>query len=476
MEKHYIAVDLGATSGRTILASVESDQVKMQEINRFPNHLIQAGSHYYWDIFELYRNILVGLKKVAEMGVKPESIGIDTWGVDFVMVGADGNLLSLPISYRDPHTDGMPERLFKTIPAEKVYDKTGIQVINFNSLFQFYALGINDNSAFRAARYFLFMPDALVYLLTGKKVTEYTIASTGQIVNARTRQLDEELLASVGLTLDQFGKMVYPGERVGELTPEVQSATGLGAVPVVAVGGHDTASAVAATAAETKEFAYLSSGTWSLMGIEVAEPIITEQSQQLNFTNEGGVHRDIRFLKNICGMWLLERCRAEWKDADYGHLLAEAEKAEPFRSLINPDDPCFANPKSMPKAIQEYCRATGQPVPESEGQITRCIYESLALRYRQVMDMLRQMAPFPINTLHIIGGGSRNQMLNQFTANACGMRVVAGPTECTALGNVMVQAGLSRAQIAKCIETTEYQPHDQEVWDAAYQKYLQTTR
>lgn len=472
MKEYYIAIDLGATSGRTILASVDNGHVELGEINRFPNHLIHATGHYYWDIYELYRNILEGLKKVADMGIEPRSIGIDTWGVDFVMVGIDRNLLGLPISYRDPHTEGMPESLFEAVPAEEVYERTGIQVMNFNTLFQFEALRRHNNCAYAMADRILFIPDALAYLLTGEFVTEYTIASTGQIVNARTRQLDEDLLKIVGLNLNKFGRFVYPGERVGVLSRDVQRKTGLGPVPVIAVGGHDTASAVAAVPAKDDEFAYLSSGTWSLMGIEVEEPIITQESRALNFTNEGGVHREIRFLKNICGMWLLESCRREWPKTEYDQLIDAAKEAEPFRSLINPDDPCFANPQSMTKAIQEYCKRTNQPAPETQGEFVRCIYESLALRYRQVMDMLRKMAPKPIKGLHIIGGGSRNAYLNQMTADALGMPVIAGPTECTALGNVMVQAGLSRHQIAESVETKEFLPQDKEIWNQAYQKYL----
>lgn len=472
MKDYYVAIDLGATSGRTILASVENGKVEMEEINRFPNHLIHATGHFYWDIFELYRNILEGLKKIGNMGIQPRSIGIDTWGVDFVMVGVDLNILSLPISYRDPHTQGIPEKYFMRVPSEVVYKKTGIQVMDFNTLFQFEALRVYNNEAFKVADRLLFMPDAIAYMLTGEFVTEYTIATTGQIVNAESRTLDEDLLHTVGLNPNKFGRWVYPGEKVGELTRTVQQATGLGPVPVMAVGGHDTASAVAAVPAKDKEFAYLSSGTWSLMGIEVDEPILTEKSEMLNFTNEGGVHSEIRYLKNICGMWLLESCRREWPKTDYAELIEEAKKAEPFRSLIYPDDPCFANPQSMTKAIQEYCKRTDQPLPETQGQFVRCIYESLALRYRQVMDTLRQMAPMPIKRLHIIGGGSRNAYLNQMTADALAMPVIAGPTECTALGNIMIQAGLTRSQIADSVETVEYKPQDILSWDQAYKKYL----
>jgi rhamnulokinase len=279
--------------------------------------------------------------------------------------------------------------------------------------------------------------------LTGEEVCEYTIASTSQLLNPVTKELDARLLSSLGLGRDLFGRMVMPGTRIGTLTEEVQKMTGLGPVPVIAVAGHDTASAVAAVPAKDEHFAYLSSGTWSLMGIETKEPIINNVSYERNFTNEGGVEGTTRFLKNICGMWLLERCRKEWGDdapADYGVLLSEAMKVPAFQSLINPDNPVFANPADMQGAIKEYCRATGQHVPEGYAEICRCIFESLALRYRQVAGYLKEMASFPIDTLHIIGGGSLNEYLNQFTANATGLTVLAGPQECTALGNIMLQA------------------------------------
>ena len=471
-KKYYVAIDLGATSGRTMLAACGEEGMEMEVVNRFPNGPIRAQGHYYWDIYALLGHILDGLKAVAQRGIVPESIGVDTWGVDFAMIGKDGKLLSLPLSYRDHITDGAPEAFFKRVPADELYAKTGLQVMNFNSIFQIDALRRAGSSALEAAAKIAFMPDAISYLLTGVNVTEYTIASTSALVNAKERKLDAELLKAVGFTEDNFGPMVRPGAVVGTLTAEAQEITGLPAVKVVAVGGHDTASAVAAVPAMGKNFAYLSSGTWSLMGIEVDKPIINDESRTLNYTNEGGVGGTIRFLKNICGMWLLERCRGEWGDADYESLIAECMASEPFRSLIDPDAPCFANPTVMTKAIADYCVATGQPAPETRGQFTRCIFESLALKYREVIDNLRAMSPHPIEVLHIIGGGSRNALLNQWTANAIGMRVVAGPAECTALGNVMVQAGMSREQMAAAVETTEYLPQDQATWTEAYDKYL----
>ena len=342
----------------------------------------------------------------------------------------------------------------------------------------------DGNSALKNAFKILFMPDALSWMLTGEAVCEYTIASTSQMLNPKTKELDSMLLDSLELPREKFGKMVVPGYKIGVLTEEVQKITGLGPVPVIAVAGHDTASAVAAVPAADEKFAYLSSGTWSLMGIEVKDAIINEKSYELNFTNEGGVEGTTRFLKNICGMWLLERCRKEWGDeapSDYGVLLADAMKAEAFQSIINPDDPMFANPADMQAAIKQYCAETGQHVPEGYAEICRCILDSLALRYRQVFGYLKEMSEFPINTLHIIGGGSLNEYLDQFTSNATGVTVLAGPQECTALGNIMLQAKAAgvvdgifdmRRIIADSISLKRFEPQDGEEWAAAYDKYL----
>ena len=480
----FFAVDLGATSGRTIIGTLADGKVRLEELTRFPNNLIETGGHFYWDIYALYFEIIKGLKAAVRCGLQVESIGIDTWGVDFVCVGDDGALLRNPLSYRDPHTFGAMEEYFaNAVPKEDVYKATGIQFMNFNSLFQLYVMKRDGNTALKHAEKILFVPDALSWMLTGEEVCEYTIASTSQLLNPVTKELDARLLSSLGLGRDLFGRMVMPGTRIGTLTEEVQKMTGLGPVPVIAVAGHDTASAVAAVPAKDEHFAYLSSGTWSLMGIETKEPIINNVSYERNFTNEGGVEGTTRFLKNICGMWLLERCRKEWGDdapADYGVLLSEAMKVPAFQSLINPDNPVFANPADMQGAIKEYCRATGQHVPEGYAEICRCIFESLALRYRQVAGYLKEMASFPIDTLHIIGGGSLNEYLNQFTANATGLTVLAGPQECTALGNIMLQAKAAgavggifdmRRIIAESVTMKRYEPQDKALWDEAYEKF-----
>ncbi len=485
---YFFAVDLGATSGRTIVANISDGKFEIEELTRFDNNLIQTGGHFYWDIYALYFEIIKGLKIVAQRQIPISSIGIDTWGVDFVCIGSDNAILRNPLAYRDPHTFGKMEEYFSQVmDKKKVYDITGIQFMNFNSLFQLYAMGKNGDSALAGASKLLFIPDCLSFMLTGKMVCEYTIASTSQLLDPRTKQLDEELLASVGLSREKFGDMVVPGTIIGTLTEEVKSITGLGDVPVIAVAGHDTASAVAAVPARDEHFAYLSSGTWSLMGIETKEAVINERSFEYNFTNEGGIEGTTRFLKNICGMWLYERCRKEWTDAPSSHpeLQAQAMKVKPFQSLINPDDEDFVNPVSMVAAIQTYCKKTGQHVPQGYAEICRCIFDSLALRYRQTFSWLKEFADFDIDILHIIGGGSLNSYLNQFTANSTGVEVLAGPQEGTAIGNIMMQAKACgvveniwemRKIIANSIQMKRFVPQDKEIWDDAFKRYLDVTK
>ncbi len=485
-KSYFFAVDLGATSGRTIIGCLADCKIELEELTRFDNNLIEVNGHFYWDIYALYFEIIKGLKVAKQRNLNITSIGIDTWGVDFVCVAEDGSI-SQPIAYRDPHTfDAMEDYLENVMSRKDVYDITGIQFLNFNSIFQLYAMKRADNSALKNAQKILFIPDALSYMLTGNMVCEYTIASTAQLLDPRTKQLDPRLLASVGLSQHKFGRMVNPGDLIGTLTDAIQKETGLGPIPVVAVAGHDTGSAVAAVPAKNEEFAYLSSGTWSLMGIETKDAIINKASYDRNFTNEGGLEGTTRFLKNICGMWIYERCRKEWTDAPKSHaeLQAEAMKQEGFRSFINPDDEMFANPTSMVQAIKEYCEKTNQPVPEGYAQTCRCIFDSLAMRYREVFGYLTEMAEFPISVLHIIGGGSLNNYLNQFTANSLGIEVLAGPQEGTALGNIMVQAKAAgevkdlwdmRRVIANSLDLKRFVPEDKAIWDKAYKKYLDTT-
>lgn len=481
-KQYFFAVDLGATSGRTIIGSIDRGQFHLEEITRFPNNLIEQGGHFYWDIYALYFEIIRGLKEVAQRGLAITSIGIDTWGVDFVMIGKDNAILRNPRAYRDPITfDAMDDYLQHIISRKEVYDITGIQLMNFNSIFQLYAMRQEGNVALKYAKKILFVPDALSWMLTGNEVCEYTIASTSQLLDPRTKQLDERLLSSLGLTRSEFGKMVYPGTCIGVLTDEVQKLTGLGAIPVIAVAGHDTGSAVAAVPAKNEKFAYLSSGTWSLMGIETKDAIINDLSYERNFTNEGGIEGTTRFLKNICGMWLYERCRKEWPEEvqklSHPELQGSAMQVEAFRSIINPDDAQFANPDSMIDAIQQYCRQTNQPVPETPAEICRCIFDSLALRYKQVFQWMQEFAPFKLEVLHIIGGGSLNKYLNQFTANATGATVLAGPQEGTAIGNIMLQAKAAhlvndiwemRQIIANSLKLVKYEPTDEAIWNQAF--------
>ena len=489
-KKYYFAVDLGATSGRTILGTLVDGKLEQEELTRFPNNLIETGGHFYWDIYALYLEMIKGLQIVGKRGIDISSIGIDTWGVDFVFIGDDDAILRNPMAYRDPHTFGaMEEYLSHVVPQREVYNITGIQFMNFNSLFQLYAMRKANNSAMLHCKKVLFMPDALSWMLTGEAVCEYTIASTSQMLDPRTGDLSEKLIESVGMKRSQFGRMVQPGTQIGVLTEEVQKMTGLGAVPVIAVAGHDTGSAVAAVPAKDKHFAYLSSGTWSLMGIETQDAIISDRSYELNFTNEGGIEGTTRFLKNICGMWLYERCRKEWpeevRQLSHPELQGSAMQVEAFRSIINPDDKAFANPPSMIEAIQQYCRETKQAVPETPAEICRCIFDSLALRYRQVFGWLKEFADFNLTVLHVIGGGSLNKYLTQFTADACGVEVLAGPQECTAIGNMMLQAKASgdvsdiwamRQIIANSVEMVPYHPAgDKAAWDKAYEKYLKIT-
>ncbi len=444
MQKTIIGVDLGATSGRVILARVGDGRLSMEEVHRFANRMTEIEGHLYWDIHALFEEILQGLHAAARTGEKVASIGIDTWGVDFACFDAGGRLLGLPRAYRDPYTDGVPERLFQEIPRERVYEKTGIQVMNFNSLYQLYAQSREEESPLRRAERVLFMPDALSYLLTGEQVCERTILSTSQLMDPRSGMLDEELLHVAGVRASMFARRVMPGARVGVLRDEIARRTGLGAVEVIAVAGHDTASAIAAVPASDERFAYLSSGTWSLMGIELRRPVITAESCAMNYTNEGGVDGTTRFLKNITGMWLLEECRRAWRaegrDYAYDEIVAMTAAAPAGVTTIDPDDAAFAHPADMPRAIRDYCRRRGLVVPADDAALMRCIFESLAKRYGEVLDRLRTIAPFPIERLHVIGGGARNDLLNQMTADVAGIPVVAGPVEATAIGNVMIQA------------------------------------
>ena len=457
MKSHstFLAFDCGATSGRGVLATFEDGRFEMKEVYRFPSGIIPLHGRYYWDIFSIYEHFRTCLSQLKAEGVQIDSIGIDTWGVDFGFEAADGTLLANPRAYRDPYTEGIPEKVYETIPREALYAATGIQIMNFNSIFQLYAQKEEGFAPLRHAQNLLFIPDLLSYMLTGEQVCEYTIASTSGMMDQGSRQFNKVLLQKLGIRTDILLPVVQPGTRIGTFE----------GIPVIAVAGHDTASAIAAVPASDEKFAYLSSGTWSLMGIEVPSPIINEESARLNSTNEGGIEGTTRFLKNITGMWLLEQCRKVWKASgkDYSYkelmLMARAEASSPGR--INPDDPRFANPADM---VAEISAASGA---KNDAEIVSCIYHSLADRYKEVLDMLQSFAPFKIEKLHIIGGGSANELLNQWTADAIGLPVVAGPTEATAIGNIMIQAKAAglvcdrwemRRRIAEAFAVKTYYP------------------
>ena len=438
LKHNFLAFDCGATSGRAVLATFRDGAFEMKEVYRFPSGIIELNGKYYWDILAIYDHFRKCLAQLGREGVKIDSIGIDTWGVDFGFVADDGSLPGNPRAYRDPYTDGIPEEVYQTVPREELYGATGIQILNFNSIFQLYAQTKEGFAPLRCAKDILFIPDLLSYMLTGKKVCEYTIASTSGMMDQTSRQFNKGLLEKLGVRSDIFLPIVQPGTVVGTLRKEIADACGVPEVPVVAVAGHDTASAIAAVPAADEKFAYLSSGTWSLMGIETPAPVINAESSRLNFTNEGGIDGTTRFLKNITGMWLLEQSRKVWAAAGrtytYPELEAMAQAEASFPGRINPDDPRFANPADMVAEIEAVIG------PASDAQIVSCIYHSLADRYKEVVDMLQTFAPFPIEKLHVIGGGSANDTMSQWTADALGIPVVAGPTEATAIGNVMFQA------------------------------------
>lgn len=482
---HFLAFDLGATSGRSILGTLHCGKLELKELTRFSTQFVEVKGKFYWNVLSIYEHIRNGLCACFREGFTPSSVGIDTWGVDFVMVAPDGNILGMPRAYRDPFTGGVPEIFFQNVLGRKeVYDITGIQVMNFNTLFQLYALRDSCDAALNAAGKLLFMPDALSYMLTGNMVTEYTVASTSQLVNPHTKKMDKRLLEKVGLDSSNFADIVMPGHIIGSLNNALAEETGVGKIPVVAVAGHDTASAVAAVPVLDEQFAYLSSGTWSLMGIEVNEPIINERSYELNYTNEGGIEGTTRFLKNITGMWLLECCRKEWEKQgrEYSYTaIVQMIDSKSFNYFVDPDDPSFAAPKSMTNAIQEYCRKHGFDVPQTDAEFVRCIFESLAMKYRFVMDRLKEFAPYPINRLHIIGGGAQNDMLNQFTSNALGMEVIAGPSEATAIGNILIQAKAlgkihstteMRKIVAQSVVLKKYLPQDTIEWQNAFEVFV----
>jgi rhamnulokinase len=481
--KCYLAVDLGASSGRVLAGVMNNGKLELEEMHRFWNGAVEHADGLHWGIDQLFTEIKTGLKKGFETyGDAVQAIGVDTWGVDYGLLDADGKLINAPFQYRDSRNDDMMDVAFSRMPKDEIYKRTGLQFMPFNTAFQLCAE--LKRPEFRQAEKMLFMPDLFTYWLTGKAVAEYTIASTSQLLDAKKRDWDRELIAALGLPEKIFCELVQPGTVVGRLTDEMAQELG-GNADVIAVGGHDTASAVAAAPLKNKNCAYLSSGTWSLMGLEEPEPIITEESAAYNITNEGGVCSTIRFLKNICGMWLLQECKRNWEEAGAELTWREIDKmvleADPFIAFINPDAPEFAQPCDMPKQIQDFCRRTGQRVPEGIGEISRVIFESLAMRYRDIFQTLEKLHAKPLEQLHIVGGGCRNILLNRLTADALDRPVIAGPVEATGIGNMLMQMIAKsdvdalpegRAMILESFGTETYEPHDTAAWDAAFERFL----
>ena len=483
MKKCYLAIDLGATSGRGIVGYLENGKLETVEVNRFANAFVPVNGHLFWNIYKLFDEILNSIQLATQKGFAIQSIGIDTWGVDFGLINEDGYLTGLPYIYRDSISDGAVEQLANEImPISELYTIAGIQTMQLNSVFQLFAQKKQKTNTFLNAKKLLFTPDLLNYLLTGVYLNEYTIASTSSLLNCKERNWDGLLLSKFGIEKDLFSKIVFPGDTVGRLTAQLSQHLNVPAIPVIAVASHDTASAVAAIPAIGSEFAYLSLGTWSLMGIESAQPIINEETFADSFTNEGGVNGTIRFLKNITGFWLIEQCIQSWEKqgqkVTYAQIDAEVLLAKPFERFIDCDADDFKQAGDMVTMITNYLIKTNQTIPQTYGEWARCIFESLAMKYRFTLDKLARHASFKIKAIHAIGGGTKNHLLCQLTANATQLPVIAGPVEATASGNILVQAlamkELSsfddiREVMRNSVETKTYLPTEKLEWETQYE-------
>jgi len=482
---HFLAFDLGAESGRAVLGALDGHRLAVHEVRRFPNTPLTLAGHIHWNVYALLDEMKTAMREAAAaIGARPSSLAIDTWGVDFGLLARDGSLLGLPFCYRDHRNAGAMEDYFELVPRPELYEATGIQFMPFNTLFQVYAMVRERSPLLGAAEDLLFMPDLFNYLLTGRKAAEFTIASTSQFLDPRTKAWIPGLFQAMGFSKKILQDIVEPGTVLGSLTDDVAAETGFRHVPLVATASHDTAAAVAAVPAEGRNWAYISSGTWSLVGVEEPAPVISERSLESNFTNEGGVGGTVRFLKNVSGLWLVQGCRKVWSadsPVTYDDLTRAATDAPAFAALIDPDSPRFLNPPDMPEAIAAYCQATGQAPPMSRAALIRSLLESLALKYRHVIEQLRLVLGHPIEKIHVIGGGSRNTLLCQLTADATRIPVVAGPAEATAIGNILVQAmaigriaspAEMRAIIRDSFELRTYTPSGTEAaWDAAYVRF-----
>ncbi|MGW4442153.1 rhamnulokinase [Streptomyces sp. NPDC004682] len=435
----YAGVDLGASSGRVMVGRVGPGTLRLTEAHRFPNRPVRLPGALHWDVLALYAGVLDGLRAAGRL-TPLTSVGIDSWAVDHGLLDADGALLGNPVHYRDTRTEGVAERVWATVPAAELYARTGIQYAPFNTLYQL--LAARDRPQLTAARQALLIPDLLTYWLTGTRGTELTNASTTQLIDPNTRTWDGELARRLGIDLTLFAPLRHPGEPAGHLLPAVLAETGLtGPLPLTTVASHDTASAVAAVPARAGErFAYICTGTWSLAGLELDAPVLTEASRLANFTNELGLDATVRYLRNIMGLWLLQECLRAWDEPNLPQLLSDAADSEPLGSVVDASDPVFLAPGDMPDRIATACRATGHPVPRSRAATVRCVLDSLALAHRRAVRDAQRLADHPVDVVHLVGGGARNALLCQLTADACGLPVIAGPIEAAALGNVLVQA------------------------------------
>lgn len=488
MTKRVLAFDFGASSGRAIIGCFDGDKITLEEVHRFSNDPVSVGGTVYWDVLRLFYEIKQGIIK-ARMAGGFDSIGIDTWGVDFGLIDAEGKLMENPIHYRDARTVGLVDEAFKTMPREKIYGITGIQFMELNTLFQLISLKKNRPWMLERADKMLFMPDLFAYMLTGKMCAEYSIASTSQIIDLETKSWSKELLEAFGIKEDIFAPLVKPGTVLGMLTDEICEECGVDPVPVISVCGHDTQSAITSVPCEDGKFAFLSSGTWSLFGTELEKPIVNETSLNINITNEGGFDDTVGFLKNIIGLWLIQESRRQWQRQGEDYSYADLEKlalaAEPFKCFIDPDAPEFVPHGNIPKRVQEFCEKTGQYVPQTVGEIMRCIYESLAMKYKLTFEKLCECTERDYPVIHVIGGGTKDTLLCQLTANSCNRTVKAGPIEATVMGNVAVQlmsadavADIREARkiVANSSELKTYAPADVDKWEEAYADFLKIVK
>jgi len=482
--KRYLALDLGAESGRGALGVFDGRKLTLEEVHRFANGPVRVLDHIYWDALGLFANLKQALADAAARG-PVHSIGIDTWGVDFALLAKDGSLLGNPVHYRDSRTDGVMEQVFAVVPRERIFELTGIQFIQLNTLFQLYAMARSRSPLLDAADKLLMMPSLFNFFLTGRKVEEFTAASTSQLLDPRDGTWVKPLFDVLGLPYRIVPEVVRPGQKIGTVRADIAEETCCGPIPVAAVGCHDTASAVAAVPAQGRSWCYISCGTWSLMGIEAPRPIINAKTLAFNFTNEGGVGNTIRFLKNIMGLWLVQECKRQWakegEDLSYGEITSIAASAKPLQRFVDCNDAAFLAPGGMPSRIAEFCRRTGQRAPADRGEAVRCALESLALTYRKALGVLEEVSGGRIDVVHVVGGGTQNRLLCQFAANACNRPVVAGPVEATAIGNVLMQAVTlgdlkSTADLREVVRNSfspiRYEPQGTAAWDDAYGRFL----